>query len=370
VLLAVGAATAAGGVAAARAAAAAEAAALAAVGGAGRPSNFVLFSEIEEEVRPSTEDESANGDGVRSITPITPLSAIPLPTRGGTALTGDGANVAVGGYWAALSSVVSSIEGALAEELGCRWVKLLPVSQSPFDAWVEAAKSLHGQPRPLNAPPLRLRGMQLKQQLKHDDDLLTYPVTLMNCSVLQHRDMHPVLPPHIRVYPRMRNVPPTSTSDTVMRVADAGGGALVAALEHLGGGGGSRLAGIQSVLRGSSESAAAAMSQKHYVCNSEQVLSAAWNVQDASLLGHVSPLSLMVIPLVAAEGQPGQGELQALVVCGGKSGGFFPPHADLIRAASSAVLSAIHTGMQLSRSARCSSLAAASRSTVQPAPAP
>jgi hypothetical protein len=370
VLLAVGAATAAGGEAAARAAAAAEAAALAAVGGTGRASNFVLFSEIEEELRPSTEDESANGDGVRSITPATPLSAIAPPTRGGTAVRVVSASAGVGGCWAALGSVVSSIEGALAEELGCRWVKLLPVSQSPFDAWVDAAKSLHGLPRPLNAPPLRLRGMQLKQQLKHDDDLLTHPVTLMNCSLLQHFGVQPVLPPHVRIYPRARNVPPSVTSDTVMRVADAGGGALVVALEHLGGGGGSRLAGIQSVLRGSLESAATTLSQKYFVCNSEQALSAAWSQEDSSLLGHVSPLSLMVVPLVAGEGQPGQGELQALVVCGGKSGGFFPPHADLIRAASSAVLSAIHTGMQLSRSARCSSLAAASRSTVQPAPAP
>jgi hypothetical protein len=368
VLSAVGVATAAGGAAAAAAAAAAESAAAAAVGGAGRASNFVLFSEIEEEARPSTEHpdaEPASGDGVRSNTPATPMSSLPPPTRGATAFSGGGANLAVGDCWAALGAVISGIEGALAEELGCRWVNILPVSQSPFDAWVEAAKSLHGQTQPLTAPQLRLRGAVLKQQLKHDDELLAYPVTLMKCAAPRSRGAWPPLPPHIRIYPRTHSEQPGSSSASVMRVVDVGGGAMVGALEHLAGGGGSRLAGVQSVLRGSLESAAAAMAQKHYICNSEQALAAAWNHEDAVLLGSIAPLSLMAVPLVAGEGEPGQGELQALVVCGGKSGGFFPPHADLIRAASSAVLSAIHTGMQLSRSTRCSSLSTGSRSTVR-----
>ena len=83
---------------------------------------------------------------------------------------------------------------------------------------------------------------------------------------------------------------------------DVGGGALAAALEYLGAGGGSRLAGLQSVLRGSLDSAAAAMAQKHYICNADEVISAAWTDEDTALLGSAPPLSLMVVPLVAREG--------------------------------------------------------------------
>ena len=229
---------------------------------------------------------------------------------------------------------------------------------------MESAKRLHGQTQALDAPALQLRGMALKHQVKHDDHVLTYPVSLMNCSVFKStRGRQPPLPPHIKIHPRQRQ-PPPSTSDGVTRVVDVGGGALAAALEYLDEGGGSRLAGLQSVLRGSSQSAAAAMSQNHYICNAEDVIGRAWNPDDAALLGSTAPTSLMVVPLVASERAPGEGELQALVVCGGKTTGFYPPHAALVQGASSSILAALHTGMQHTRSARKADLAAGARTAV------
>jgi hypothetical protein len=368
VLDAVGAAVAAGASAAAAATAASHAAAEAAVCGTGRAGSCVMFSEIEESSRPITGlaanvDANEEGGGVRSITPATPLSAIPPLSRGGTAL-GDGGGAAVGNggdCWAALGAVVSHIESALAEEIGCRWVSVLPVSSSPFDAWVNAAKRLAGQTKPLSVPPMRLQGLALKQQLKHDDDLLTYPISLMKCALLRPSSSNPPLPPHVRIQSRLHQPLPEGAA----KVVEVGGGALSAALEFLGGGGGSRLAGLQSVLKGSVDSAAAAMKQKQYICNAEDALHTAWNSDDAALLGSSSPQSLMVVPLVADVGAPGEGQLQALVVCGGKMGGFHPPHAALIRGASSSILSAIHTGMQLSCSARCAALSSGARSAVR-----
>ncbi len=341
------------------------------MGNTGRNGKFVLFSEMEdaaeapqdseERSRPRTDDA-----GLRSTTPTSHLSNIPA-SRAGTAASASGAAAEARGggeCWRSLATVASIIESALCEELGCRWVAVLPVSASPFDAWVQCAKGLHGQPQALNAPTLQLRGMVLKHQLKHDDRVLTYPVSLMNCGVFKStRGRQPPLPPHIKIHPRHRQ-PPASTSDGVTRVVDVGGGALAAALEYLDEGGGSRLAGLQSVLRGSLQSAAAAMSQKHYTCNSEDVLGRAWNSDDATLLGSTAPTSLMVVPLVAGEGAPGEGELQALVVCGGKTSGFYPPHAVLVQGASSAILAALHTGMQHTRCARKADLAAGARSAV------
>jgi hypothetical protein len=366
VLLAVSDAVAAG----AAAAAAAQDATAAASGIAARGGRFLLFSEIEEGSRPTTDcsscDAAANHtNDPRSATPGTPLLSLP-PTRGATAAGGVVSRNG-GECWLCLATVVSRIESALAEELGCKWVALLPVSSSPFDAWVDAAKRLHGHATQLTAPPLRLRGMALKPQLKHDDDLLTYPVSLMKCHAHRALSLLPPLPLHTKIHRRHR---PPST-DGVTRAVDIGSGALAAALDHLGGGGGSRLAGLHTVLRGNADSAGAAMSQKHYICNTDAVISSAWNTDDAALLGSSPPLSLMVVPLVAGEGAAGEGELQALVVCGGKSGGFYPPHALLIQGASMSILAALHSGMQLSRAARAADLSAGARSTVHcPFPPP
>ena len=88
-----------------------------------------------------------------------------------------------------------------------------------------------------------------------------------------------------------------------------------------------------------------------------------------ALLCDNPPQSLLVVPLIAADGCSGQGEgggeLQALVVCGGKHGGFLPSHAALIRSASSSILPALHTAFHLSRAARSCHLAAGTRSCVQ-----
>lgn len=305
-------------------------------------------------------EDSGAEVGRGSNTPATPLS-IPPPSRGETALGGGRGAGGGGECWNVLGTVVRNIENALAEELGCRWVAILPVSSSPFDAWVESAKHLNGQTKPVSAPSLRLRGLALNQQLKHDDDLITYPVSLMKCGTARSSSNHTPLPPFIKIHSRFQKHLP----DGAAKIVEIGGGAVAAALEFLGGGGGSRLAGLQSVVRGGIESAAAAMEQKHYICNAEEALAAAWNGDDAALLGPSPPTSLMVLPLVAGCGAPGEGQLQALAVCGGKTGGFHLTHAALIRGASSAILSALHTGMQLSCDVRYAGLSAGARSAVR-----
>jgi hypothetical protein len=365
----VGEAVAAAGCAAATATSKLQAAAGALAGGSRGGASCVVYSEIEESSGAAPGETVAEADidiaadRPRSVTPATPLSCLPPPSRGDTAMGGGGGlGMGNGGEcWAALAAVVSGIETALAEEIGCRWAVVLPVSSSPFDAWVDVAKNLKGQTKPLSAPSLQLRGLALKQQLKHDDDLLTYPISLMKCALPRSSSNHPPLPPYIKIHSRLRQPLP----DGATRVVEVGGGALAAALEYLGGGGGNRLAGLQSVVRGSVDSAATAMEQKQYICNAEEVLLAAWNSDDSALLGATPPTSLMLVPLVAGHGAPGEGQLQAVVVCGGKLGGFLLPHASLIRGASSAILSALHTGMQLSCSTRSAGLSAGARSAVR-----
>ena len=141
VLLAVGNAVSAGAAAAAASAAAAEAAAASVVGKTGRNGEFVLFFEMKDAVEapPDSEEHSrprTDDGGFRSTTPSLHLSNFPA-SRGSTAESASGAAAEArggGDCWRALATVAPVIESVLGEKLGCRWVALLPVSASPFDA--------------------------------------------------------------------------------------------------------------------------------------------------------------------------------------------------------------------------------------------